>query len=139
MSAELPYIKPGFFMQQVANPIMRRLGLFPVLTVRGRESGEPRSVPIGEPLEVDGVRYLVSGRGQTQWARNLRAAGEGELRIRGRSQRFRAVELEGQERERIVAAYRAKLGHSVDTYFDAIPDPADHPVFRIEPLAAAPA
>lgn len=53
MSAELPHTRSGFFMQHIANPIMRRLGLFPVLAVRDRQSGEPRPVPIGEPLAGD--------------------------------------------------------------------------------------
>ncbi len=76
-----PYIRRGFFMTRVANPINKRLGLFPTLTVRGRRSGEPRKVPIGPPLEYAGARYLVSGRGNTDWARNLKTAGRGELRI----------------------------------------------------------
>jgi hypothetical protein len=80
-------------------------------------------------------RYLVSGRGDTHWARNLRAAGEGQLRRGRQTERFRAVELVGDERARIVEAYRAKLGHSVDGYWAQIPDPADHPVFRIDPTA----
>jgi len=41
------------------------------------------------------------------------------------------------EREQVVAAYRAALGRSVDGYFSVIPDPADHPTLRIEPLAPA--
>jgi deazaflavin-dependent oxidoreductase (nitroreductase family) len=128
------YVRPGFAMSRLVNPIMVRLGLTPVLVVRGRRTGALLEVPMGAPLEVDGGRYLVSGRGETHWARNLRAAGEATLRIRGRTERFRAVELKGEERVRIVEAYRAKLGRSVDRYFAEIPSPADHPVFRIDPI-----
>ena len=42
-----------------------------VLTVRGRKSGEPRSVVVN-PLELNGATYLMSPRGQTQWVKNLR-------------------------------------------------------------------
>ena len=40
------------------------------LQVRGRKSGKPRSVVINL-LTVDGVDYVVSPRGNTQWARNV--------------------------------------------------------------------
>ncbi len=136
MTARRPYIRPGFLMTHIANPVMRRIGLVPTLTVRGRKSGELRTVPLGRPLEVDGLRYLVSGRGDTQWVRNLRAAGRGEFRMHGRSEAFRAVELAGPERDRIVGTYRERLGRSVRRYFEEIPDPADHPVFRMDPDTA---
>lgn len=51
-----------------------------VLSVRGRKSGEVRSVPVNL-LPFAGERYLVAPRGQTQWVRNLRVAGEGRLRV----------------------------------------------------------
>ncbi len=44
------------------------------LRVRGRKTGQPRSVVVNL-LTVDGADYLVSPRGNTQWARNVRAAG----------------------------------------------------------------
>ncbi len=138
MSESRPYVRPGFVMTHIGNPIMRRLGVVPTLTVRGRRSGELRTLPLGQPLEYEGKRYLVSGRGNTHWARNLRAAGTGEFRFHGRREPFRAVELSGAERDRIVGVYRERLGRSVQRYFEQIPDPADHPVFRMEPLETAP-
>lgn len=128
-----PYLRPPAVLARVVNPVVVRLGLGTVLVVRGRRSGRLISVPIGQPLALDGQRYLVSGRGTTHWIRNLRAAGEGTLRSRGRSERFRAVELTGAERDRVVAAYREHLGRSGERYFTEIPDPADHPVIRMEP------
>jgi deazaflavin-dependent oxidoreductase (nitroreductase family) len=135
-SDEGPIIRPGFFMTHVLNPIMRRTHVTPLLTVRGRVSGIPRTTPLGKPFVYGGTRYLVSGRGQTQWARNLRAAGGGELRLGGTVEPFRAIEVTGPEHDRIVTAYREHLGRSVETYFRRIPDPADHPVFRIESAEA---
>jgi hypothetical protein len=86
------------------------------------------------PFEYQGVRYLVSGGGATDWVRNLRAAGQGELR-RGRGREtFRAVEVLGEEHDRVVAAYRERMGWRSRTFFAALPDPADHPVLRIEPM-----
>jgi len=64
--------------------------------------------------------------------RNLRAAGQGELR-RGRTHEpFRAVEVEGDEHDRVVAAYREHMGWRAREFFATLPDPADHPVFRVE-------
>jgi deazaflavin-dependent oxidoreductase (nitroreductase family) len=62
--------------------LMSRLGLplgtVRVLIVPGRRSGEPRPTPVS-PLTVDGRRYVVSALPQSDWARNIRAAGRGEL------------------------------------------------------------
>jgi hypothetical protein len=45
----------------------------------------------------------------------------------------RATEVPVEERSLILAAYQAKAGKTVQTYFRRLPDPADHPVFRLEP------
>jgi F420H(2)-dependent quinone reductase len=46
-----------------------------LLTVRGRKSGLPRTVPIAI-WERNGKRYVGSVYGIVDWVRNLRAAGE---------------------------------------------------------------
>ncbi|MDN5914765.1 MAG: nitroreductase/quinone reductase family protein [Pseudonocardia sp.] len=65
---------------------LNRLGLavgpVQVLTVSGRVSGESRPTPVS-PLTVDGGRYVVAALPEADWARNVRAAGHGEL-ARGR-------------------------------------------------------
>jgi hypothetical protein len=132
------YIRPGFVMTHIANPIASRLGRVPALIVRGRKSGRLLTVPMGEPLEFEGRRYLVSGRGETHWVRNLRAAHRGAFRMHGTASPFRATEISGPDHDRVVNAYRRKLGHSVDSYFREIPDPAGHPVFRMDPVADRP-
>ena len=81
-AASRPYVPSRFFMARVVNPITLWLG-GPTLTVRGRRTGRPIRTPV-PTLEFKGARYLVSGGGETHWVRNLRAAGEGELR-RGRT------------------------------------------------------
>ena len=53
-----------------------------LLTVRGRKSGLPRTVPIAI-IERNGKRYVGSVYGIVDWVRNLRAAGEATL-TRGR-------------------------------------------------------
>jgi deazaflavin-dependent oxidoreductase (nitroreductase family) len=126
------YIHPGFFMTHVVNPFIKFTGAMPTLTVRGRRSGRPITTPL-IPFDYEGARYLVAGGGETQWVRNLRAAGQGHLKIRGRDEDFRAVELQGAERDRIVAAFREHMGSWAKNDFQALPNFEEHPAFRVEP------
>ncbi|OQO92971.1 nitroreductase/quinone reductase family protein [Saccharomonospora piscinae] len=113
-----------------------------VLSVRGRTSGEWRSTPVNV-LTLDGERYLVSARGNTQWARNLRAAGEGTLAVGGRVERFEAVELHGDAKLPVLRAYLRRWGWEVGAFFEGVKADAPddtlreaaprHPVFRIAP------
>jgi deazaflavin-dependent oxidoreductase (nitroreductase family) len=131
-SAPPPYVRPQFFMTHVVNPILKVIGS-PTLTVRGRRSGLAITTPLA-PFDYAGARYLVGGGGDTHWVRNLRAAGEGQLRMGRKRQDFRTVEIQGSERDRIVTAYRKSMGRRFESYFKALPNPADHPVFRVEPM-----
>jgi deazaflavin-dependent oxidoreductase (nitroreductase family) len=126
------YLRPGWFLQRVMNPLLMRTGFVPTLAVRGRRSGAWRTVPVNV-LELGGEHYLVAPRGTTDWVRNLRAAGTGELRRRGRTDRFRAIELPDNEKPPIIDAYLRRWGNQVKSQFDALPSPEDHPVFRLEP------
>jgi deazaflavin-dependent oxidoreductase (nitroreductase family) len=119
-------------VSRIVNPLLMRLRLVPTLAVRGRTSGEWRTVPVNV-LDLDGSRYLVAPRGDTQWVRNLRAAGSGELRIKGRVEAFSATEVADADKPPIIEAYLARWGSQVKSQFAQLPDPADHPVFRIEP------
>ena len=63
-----------------------------VLVVPGRKSGTPRRVVVNL-MPLDGERYLVSPRGNTQWVRNVRAAGGGELGLGRRTEQVVLTEL----------------------------------------------
>lgn len=128
------YVHHGALLRRVFNPIMVLVGSDAVLYVRGRKTGKRLAVPMDPPFAWQGTRYLVSPLGDTHWARNLRAAGEGELRIHRRLERFRSIELHGAERDAIVTAYANTITCGCRTYLEQLPDPADHPVFRIEPM-----
>ena len=67
-----------------------------VLTVRGRKSGLPRSVPI-VTIKRDDQCYLVSPYETVDWVRNLRAAGEAMLTRGRRSEILAAHELSSKE------------------------------------------
>ncbi|MFF8812264.1 nitroreductase/quinone reductase family protein [Streptomyces pactum] len=115
------------------------------LAVRGRTSGEWRTVPVN-PLPLGGHRYLVAPRGTTQWVRNLRAAGGGELRVGRRAEPFTAVEITDEEKPAVLHAYLDRWGREVGRFFDGVgagSPPEElrriaprHPVFRITPIPA---
>lgn len=72
------------------------LGPNVLLTIRGRTSGLPRTVPVAL-VELDGQRWVVGTYGDVQWTRNLRAAGEAELRVGDQEEHVAARELSNQE------------------------------------------
>jgi deazaflavin-dependent oxidoreductase (nitroreductase family) len=141
------YVKPtkntNVFNELVAR--LTRMGVSVwgsrVLYVRGRSSGELRSTPVNL-LTVDGMRYLVAPRGHTQWVRNLRVAGEGELRVGRRIERFVGTELGDDEKPAILRAYLRRWKFEVGVFFDGVDAKASdaklreiapgYPVFRIE-------
>jgi deazaflavin-dependent oxidoreductase (nitroreductase family) len=127
------YLKPGWFSRTIANPLTLKIGAASELTVRGRKSGNPHSVPV-TPIEVDGAFYLVAPRGVTDWVLNLRASGEGELKHKRETWRLTAEEQTGDHRARIVSEYQRQLGKMVANYFRELPDPSDHPTFRLHRL-----
>jgi hypothetical protein len=87
------------------------------------------------------MQYLVAPRGVTQWVRNLRAAGTGELRVGRRVQVFRADELGDDVKAPILRTYLRKWKFEIGMFFEGVgPDATDeqltaiaggYPVFRI--------
>lgn len=104
-----------------------------VLTVRGRKTGEPRSVSVNL-LPLDGEQYLVAPRGHTQWVRNLRAAGEGALRVGRRVEPFTAKELADADKPPLLHAYLKRWKFEVGAFFDGVDaDASDEELLRIAP------
>ena len=112
-----------------------------ILAVRGRKSGQWRTVPVNL-LSYEGTHYLVAPRGETQWVRNLRAAGSGELRLGRQHQSFRATEIKDAEKPALLRAYLRKWRFEVAAFFEGVSAEASddellriapgYPVFRIE-------
>ena len=134
------YLAPGTFTRHVFNPMIAQLtrwGLSVrgsrVLEVRGRTSGELRSTVVNL-LAVDGVRYLVAPRGETQWVRNLRAAGEGTLRVGKHAEPFKAEELADADKPPILRAYLKAWAWEVGRFFDGLK--ADSPDADVQAAAA---
>jgi deazaflavin-dependent oxidoreductase (nitroreductase family) len=130
--------RPDWFTRNVFNRIVAlftRLGLSVagsrVLEVNGRKSGEPRRTPVNL-LDYEGERYLVAPRGNTQWVRNLRAAGTGRLFLGRRAQTFTAIEVPVEDRPPILRAYLKKWKWEVGQFFEGVgPDAPDEDVARI--------
>ncbi|WP_459965789.1 nitroreductase/quinone reductase family protein, partial [Mycobacterium avium] len=74
------------------------------LRVRGRKTGKLRAVVVNL-LTVDGTDYLVSPRGDTQWARNVRAASVVELGPRWRRRRMRISEVDDAAKPQLLRRY----------------------------------
>jgi deazaflavin-dependent oxidoreductase (nitroreductase family) len=149
MNATTRYIKPQSATNLFNDVVGRlaRMGISVygsrVLFVRGRKSGEWRSTPVN-PLPLhDGTRYLVAPRGNTQWVRNLRVTGTGELRIGRRVEPFRATEIADDDKPAILRAYLKRWKWEVGVFFNGVDAKAPeeklreiapgYPIFRIEP------
>ena len=120
------YLRPGFFTQHLFNPVMRgltRAGISVrgshVLAVRGRTTGEWRTVPVN-PLDLDGHRYLVAPRGRTEWVRNIRVAGGGELRLGRKVTPIQVAEVADADKPAIIREYIRRWKAEVGVFFDGI-------------------
>lgn len=141
------YKRPEWFVRKVANPSLRftveKLGIGPertrVFEVKGRKTGQPRHVPINI-LKRDGKTYLVAPRGETEWVRNVRAAGEAVLLRKGDRTPITVEEVPVAERAPIIQQYVRENATSTKGQFDVSgPDAPiadferiapNHPVFR---------
>ncbi|MFB7876931.1 MULTISPECIES: nitroreductase/quinone reductase family protein [unclassified Nocardia] len=91
-----------------------------LLAVRGRKSGQWRTTMVNLMTAADGERYLVAPRGHTQWVRNLRAAGTGELRLGRRIEPFTGVEIADADKVPLLRLYLEKWGWEVGRFFEGL-------------------
>ncbi len=124
------------------------LGPMMLLTVRGRQSGRARTIPI-DVHDVAGRRYLIATHGVGAWVLNLRAAGEGTLRLGRKWAAFTPRELAPEEAGPVMHAALGPLvasdgwrGDGVrnnlrvnrgSTDADYVAAARDHPVFEVQP------
>ncbi len=141
------YKKPGWAVTNVLNrgiSLATKLGISPsgaqTLAVQGRTSGAWRTVPVN-PLTIGSGRYLVAPRGETQWVRNMRASGAGELRLGRKRETIRVSEVADAEKPPVLKAYLDRWGGVTRSHFGTSenPDEAElarlaerSPVFRIQ-------
>lgn len=132
-----------------------------LLTVRGRRSGKPRTVPVGM-VELDGRMFIQASYGEGGWVKNLRVAGEAILTEHAHRVPVQAVELPPDEaatilrgilqpyrRSRLLRAllgprFRPPIGvlsryhiRIDDTHEEYLGEARRHPVFELIPMAEA--
>jgi len=110
-----------------------------LLTVRGRKSGQPRTVVLAI-IERNGKRYVGSPYGIVDWVRNLRAAGEAILTRGRRSETVNVIELPKGEAA-LLLREEIKGGNPFGHYYGVTADSSleeferaavTHPVFVLE-------
>ncbi len=125
---------------------MTIFGPMMLLTVRGRKTGKPRTVPV-DIHEHDGRRFLIATHGMGNWVYNLRATGEGMLSLGWSRQAFTAVELTPEAAGPVIkeimgpllasqgvrgSALRQNIGVTADAPVDDFINAArSHPVFEL--------
>lgn len=130
----MAYLKPPWFTAKVFNKIAMATGISgsETLTLTTRASRQPQQIPV-ITVDVDGIKYLVSTRGESQWVKNLRANPTVSLTTKAGTASYTAAEVPVAQRDKVLQAYRVKAGKTVEGYFAKLPDPADHPVFSLTP------
>jgi len=110
-----------------------------LLTVRGRKSGQPRTVAIAI-MQRNGKRYVGSPYGIVDWVRNLRAAGEAMLTRGRRSEIIRATEVPPGEAA-LVIREEIKSGNPFIRFYGVTAESSQeeleraavsHPLFMLE-------
>jgi deazaflavin-dependent oxidoreductase (nitroreductase family) len=137
---EARYVQPGWFTRHIFNRSVRgltRIGISVAgsreLRVRGRKSGEWRTTPVNL-LTIDDARFLVAPRGTTQWVRNIRVSGEGELRVGRRVETFRAAEVPDDAKVPVLREYLRRWGWELGAFFEGVDKNAtDADLVRIAP------
>ena len=134
----MPYQRPTA-AEAIVNRViglLPRIGIGPrymvLLQVRGRKSGRIYSTPVNL-LDLNGHRYLVAPRGDTQWSRNAAASGEVTL-VRGlHRETVKVKPIADGNKPAILKAYLDQYASAVQQYF---PVAAGSPPAAFAPLAA---
>lgn len=162
--------RAGGWLLRMVNPLTRRMiaaGMPTgapnvLLTVRGRRSGRPRTVPVGM-VELDGRMFVQASYGEGGWVQNLRVAGEATVTEHDRAMPVHAVELPPEEaatilrrtlepyrRSRLLRAlfgprfrppigilsrYRIRIDDTPEEY---LAEARRHPLFELRRVTSAP-
>ena len=124
------------------------LGPNALLTVPGRRTGVPRTTPLAI-IRVSGRQWVWAPWGDSDWVKNLRAAGHATLSVRGQKSEVTASELDDHERvsffRNVLAPYAGSMrgGFTFVRVIDQVdlhdPEAAaeGRAVFELKPVGAA--
>ena len=106
--------KPPRWLKLV-NPINRALlarGIGPapqhLLSIPGRRTGKLRTTPVAV-VTIEDRRYVVAGFDGSDWVKNARVAGGGQLRRGRRVERVRLSEVPVDEEARILSEFARQV------------------------------
>jgi deazaflavin-dependent oxidoreductase (nitroreductase family) len=124
--------KPPARISRIFNKLAMYSTLWDVhtLEVARRNAVDPQRVPV-IPLEHNGSLFVISTRGESDWVKNIRAAGKVRLGQKGQFETYAATEVPAESCAEILKAYRKKAGREVNGYFRRIPGTLDHPTFKL--------
>jgi len=128
----MAHYDPPNAAERLANTLIRRLAETGIsiagtraLAVRGRRTGKIRSVVINL-LTVDGADYVLAPRGNTEWVRNIRAAGEVQLGPRWHRRTARVTEVSDDDKPALLHRYLQKWYWQVKGHMAGLtPDSGD--------------
>jgi hypothetical protein len=126
------YLKPPARVTKIFDRLAMRSTLWDVhtLEVARRNAVDPQRVPV-IPLEYDDSLFVVSTRGESEWVKNVRAAGTLRLGQKGKFETYAATEVPAGELPGILTAYRLKAGREANGYWKRLPGASDHPTFKL--------
>jgi hypothetical protein len=103
------------------------------LRIRGRNTGKLRGVVINL-MTVQGRDYVVSPRGNTQWVRNARAAGQVEMGPRWRSRDVQIIEVADDAKPELLKLYLKRWYWEVKGHVGGLtPDSTDEQIRAVAP------
>lgn len=149
MTKKDSYLPRGQRMMNRIFATMVRLGMIPgahLMSVPGRKSGKMQTIPL-YVLRYEGQRWLVAGFAQSDWVKNLRAAGWCRLFHDRKEERVQVVEVEDTElRVAVIQAFVQKAPGAKRAYAISPDAPLEafaaiesaHPVFRVFEQTTAP-
>lgn len=138
-----PFLKFGNKMMEVFHGIGLPVGPMHLLRVKGRTSGREYTNPVA-PVTVDGAMYILQAFPESDWVKNVRAAGEGTLQRGRRARRVKLVEVPPQDRAAIARVFpeQVPMGAGIFVKNGVVPDKSPDsfakaapgiPVFRVQP------
>jgi deazaflavin-dependent oxidoreductase (nitroreductase family) len=120
------YLAPTSFEAKVFAPLLNglmHLGISAkgsrILEHRGRTSGKVYRTPVNL-LTLDGHEYVVAPRGEAQWVRNVRVAGELVLVLGRRRRTCAVVEVPEEQRVPVIREYLVKWAWEVGRFFEGL-------------------
>ena len=128
------YLTPPARITKIFNKLAMHSTLWDVhtLEVARRNAVDPQRVPV-IPLKHDGSLFVVSTRGDSDWVKNVRAAGMVRLGQKGHFETYLATEVPTDGCAEILKAYRQKAGREVNGYRKKLPGAPNYPAFKLTP------